>query len=119
MKAQVMQLLKTQLLVTAIYPALIALTAWGDILSALVGCLASLLPSTYFGIRMLKQADNNNAEQWLGFAYRADIGKWILAGIIFALAFTSGYRWDPIVLFAGYLLTQMSGMFLPIIQKGK
>ena len=119
MKAQVLQLFKIQLLVTFIYPALIVLFAWGDALSALVGCLASLLPSTYFGIRMLKQAENNNAEQWLGYAYRSDIGKWILAGIVFALAFTSGYRWDPIVLFAGYLLTQMSGMFLPIIQKGK
>ena len=119
MKVQVLQLLKTQLFVTVIYPALVALTAWGDTLSALVGCLASLLPSAYFGMRMLKQADNNNAEQWLGSAYRADIGKWILAGIIFALAFTSNYRWDPIVLFAGYLLTQMSGVVLPIIQKGK
>jgi len=91
----------------------------GGSFSAFTGCLASLLPSIYFSYRMLRQADNNNATEWLGYAYRSGIGKWLMAGIIFVLAFTSGYQWDPVILFVGYLLVQMSGLFVPFIHKGK
>ena len=37
---------------------------------------------------------------------------------VFALAFTSNYPWDPIVLFAGYILLQMSSWFVPLVLKG-
>jgi F0F1-type ATP synthase assembly protein I len=97
---------------------LVHLLQLGDLVSAISGCLASLLPSVYFSFRILRQAHNNGAATWLGHAYRANIGKWILAGIIFALLFSSSYQWDPLILFVGYLLVQLSGMFVPLIQKG-
>jgi len=115
---QIRLLLALQSGIMMIYLLLVFLLGWGDLFSALTGCLASLLPTAYFCIRMMRQVDNNNAEQWLGYAYRTDIGKWIMTGVIFALAFTSGYQWDPVILFVGYLLLQMSGMFIPLIQKG-
>jgi len=87
--------------------------------SALVGCLAALLPKTYFGIRTIMATaateDNNNATQWLGYAYRFEIGKWAMMAMIFGLAFTSGYPWDPVVLFAGFVLIQISGLFAPLL----
>ena len=86
--------------------------------SALVGCLAALIPKTYFGIRMLREAENNNAMQWLGYAYRSEIGMWVIMSAIFLLAFTSGYPWDPVVLFAGFVLIQVSGWCTPFITKG-
>jgi len=118
MKAQILHLLTIQLAVISVFLVLVYLIQLGDMVSALSGCLASLLPSIYFSIRMLRQANNNNAAAWLGYAYRADIGKWLLAGIIFALMFTSSYQWDPLILFVGYLLVQLSGMFVPFFEKG-
>ena len=119
MKAQVQWLLTVQSVMTMAYLGLVFLFRLGDWFSALIGCLASLLPSLYFSIRMLRQADNNEAAAWLGYAYRSEIVKWVMGGIIFALAFTSGYPWDPLILFIGYLLVQVSAMFVPLIQKGK
>ncbi len=87
-------------------------------ISAITGCFASLLPNIYFYIKMLRQAENNDAAEWLGYAYRSDIGKWLMAGMIFAVLFSSGYQWDPLILFVGYLLVQMSGIFVPLIHKG-
>ncbi|MDH5356370.1 MAG: ATP synthase subunit I [Gammaproteobacteria bacterium] len=88
------------------------------VLSALVGCMAALVPNTYFYIRMGKQAENNDAQQWLSYAYRSEFGKWLMTGMIFLLAFTSNHSWDPIVLFAGYVLIQISSGFVPFIFKG-
>jgi len=34
------------------------------------------------------------------------------------LAFTSGYPWDPVILFAGFVLIQLSGLFAPLVIKG-
>jgi ATP synthase protein I len=118
MKQQVQWLLKIQLLITVLYPVLTGFLGWGDIISALVGCLISLLPSAYFGQRLLRQANNYDPMLWLRSAYRFEIGKWVLAALLFALAFSSAYAWDPIVLFVGYLFTQMSGLVSPYFVKG-
>lgn len=119
MKTQIQLLLTVQLVLMLIYCLLIFLLKLGDVFSALTGCLASLIPSSYFSYKMLRQLDNNNAVEWLGYTYRSDIGKWLMTGIIFVLAFTSDYQWDPLILFVGYLLIQMSGVFVPFFYKGK
>jgi F0F1-type ATP synthase assembly protein I len=108
----------TQLIVMSIYLALVYLLSWGDWFSGVTGCLASLLPTIYYSIRMMRQVDSYSAEQWLAYAYRSNVVKWMMMAMIFALAFTSSYQWDPVILFSGYLLMQVSGMFLPLIQKG-
>ena len=117
MKSQIQLLLTTQLVVMLVFLALVYVFGLGDELSALTGCLASLFPSVYFSFRMLRQASNNNAVEWLGYAYRSDVGKWVMAAIIFALIFTSKYQWDVLILFVGYLLVQISGMFVPFLEK--
>ena len=100
------------------YLAVIISVDQEGLVSALTGCLASFLPSLYFSFRMLRHDEIDDAAKWLGHAYRSDIGKWILAGVIFAVAFTSGYPWDPVILFSGYLLVQMSALFAPTLFKG-
>ena len=117
MKSQVQLLLTTQLVVMLIFLALVFMLKLGDEFSALAGCLASLLPSVYFSIRMLRHAGKDSAAEWLSYAYRADIGKWVLACLLFALIFTSKYQWDVMILFVGYLLVQISGMFVPFLEK--
>jgi len=119
MKIQIQLLLTVQLIVVLVYCLLVLLFKPGSEFSAFTGCLASLIPSMYFSYKMLRQLDNYNAAKWLGYTYRADIGKWLMAGMIFALAFTSDYQWDPLILFVGYLLVQMSGVFVPFLYKGK
>ena len=118
MKNQIIRTLILQYILGGIY--LISLALWDKtvLFSALVGCMAALIPNTYFSIRMLQAAENNNAVQWLGYAYRSELVKWLMTGMIFLLAFTSNYPWDPIVLFAGFCLIQMSSWFVPLIVKG-
>jgi len=116
MKNQIIRTLVLQYILGAIY--LIGTGLWDTaaMFSALVGCLAALLPKTYFGIRtIMATEDNNNATQWLGYACRFDLGKWVMMAMIFWLAFTSGYPWDPVVLFAGFVLIQISGLFAPLV----
>ena len=118
MKNQIYTTLIIQYILGIIY--LFGVVIWDDsvMLSALTGCIAGLAPNTYYGIRMLKQVDNNSAVQWLGYAYRIEFVKWLMTGMIFLLAFTTNYPWDPIVLFAGFCLIQMSSWFIPLIVKG-
>lgn len=98
---------------------ILVMGVWGeqDLLSALVGCTACLVPNSYAYLRMATQSENNNAGQWLSHAYRSEIGKWILTGTIFMVAFMSEHPWDPVVLFSGYVLIQISSMFVPFVIK--
>ena len=119
MKNQIFRTLVFQFILGGLYLTAIGLWNPAEIPSALVGCVASLVPTAYFGIRVARAADKtNDAAQWLGYAYRAEIGKWVMTGTIFALAFTSDYPWDPVVLFAGFSLIQLSGWVTPLVMKG-
>lgn len=118
MNVQFWRALQIQIAVTALYVSASALWQESVMFSALVGCLAGLVPNGYFYYRMSRQAENNNAQQWLGYAYRSEFGKWLMTGMIFLLAFTSNNSWDPIVLFAGYALIQISSWFVPFVIKG-
>ena len=115
---QFWKVLKFQFILGGAY--LLGILVWDSsrVLSASVGCVAALLPNAYFYLRMSGQAANDNAQQWLGYAYRTEFVKWAMAGMIFLLAFTSQYSWDPLVLFAGYVLIQISGWFVPFLIKG-
>jgi F0F1-type ATP synthase assembly protein I len=118
MKNQILQTLILQYALGGIY--VFGVVIWNDsvMLSALTGCIACLLPNTYHSIRILRQTENNTAVQWLGFAYRSEFVKWLMTGMIFLLAFTSNYQWDPMILFAGYILLQLSSWFIPLVLKG-
>jgi ATP synthase protein I len=118
MKNQIIRLLVFQYLLGVSY--LIGTGLWDMALapSALLGCMAALLPKTYFSFRLLRATENNNAPQWLGYAYRSEIGKWVIMSMILLLAFTTDYPWDPVVLFAGFVLIQLSGWFTPFVTKG-
>ncbi|MCP4984004.1 MAG: hypothetical protein GY935_26315 [Gammaproteobacteria bacterium] len=118
MKNQIIRALIFQTVLGVIYLIVTGLWDMAFIPSALLGCTAVLLPNTYFGMRMLRETTNNNAPQWLGYAYRSAIGKWVIMGVIFFLAFTSEYPWDPVILFAGFVLIQVSGWFAPFVTKG-
>jgi len=118
MKNQVLKTLVFQFLAGGVYLAGVGLWNPVNLPSALVGCVASLVPNAYFGLRMLQAANNDNdAAAWLGCAFRAEIGKWVIMGSIVALAFASKYPWDPVVFFAGFVLLQISGWFVPLIRQ--
>jgi len=119
MKNQIIRTLILQYILGGIYLTGTGLWDTAAMLSAGVGCIAALLPNTYFGLRMLKATEEKeDAAQWLGYAYRSEIGKWVIMGAIFAAAFASGYPWDPVVLFAGFVLIQLSGRVVPLVIKG-
>lgn len=120
MKYQVIKLLVGQYALALIFLAVAAW--WGDtaVFSALTGCLAALLPNTFFSIRMLRAStrDYDNPSQFLGDAYRSEFQKWLMTGMILFLAFSSGYQWNPGFLFAGFGLLLMSGGFMSFVLKG-
>ena len=118
MKSQIIGILIFQYALGAVYLVVAGLWDIALIPSALLGCMAVLIPNTYFGIRMLRETENNNAPQWLGYAYRSTIGKWVIMSAILVLAFSTNYPWDPVVLFAGFVLIQVSGWFAPFVTKG-
>ena len=118
MKNQIKRTLILQYILGAIY--LLGVFLWNSLVwySALVGCLAALIPNTYFSIRMLQAAENDDAGQWLGLAYRSEVVKWLMMGMIFVLAFRSDYEWDPVFLFAGFVLVLISGWIAALLIKG-
>ena len=121
MRNQVVRTLVFQFVLGGVYLTGIGLWDPAGIPSALAGCVASLVPKAYFDMKMSRAADNDNhsdAAKWLGYALRAEIGKWVIMGTVFALAFTSDYSWDPVVLFAGFVLIQLSGWIVPLTSKG-
>ena len=118
MKNQIVKALIFQYILGGIY--LLGTGLWDSsvTLSALVGCVAGLAPATWFSIRMLRTMDNNDAQQFLGYALRSELGKWVLMAAIFAIAFTAEYDWDPRFLFAGFVLILLSGWIAPLVIKG-
>ena len=118
MKNQIIKVLILQYVLGGIYTVVTSLWDAAAMISALTGCMAALVPKTYFSMRMLRTTDDKNATQWLGFAYRSEIGKWVIMGAILMAAFSVNYHWDPVILFAGFVLIQLSGWLAPIIIKG-
>ncbi len=118
MKNQIIKMLVLQYVLGITYLAGTGLWDVTAAMSALVGCAAALFPKTYFDLRMMRDAGDKNAVQWLGYAYRSEIGKWVIMGAIFASAFSTDYPWDPVVLFAGFVLIQLSGWLAPFVIKG-
>jgi len=119
MKNQVIKVLVLQYVLGGIFLLCAGLWDVAALLSALTGCLASLVPQTYVSLRMLRTEDDKSATQWLGYALRTEIGKWVIMAAIFALAFKTDYPWEPVVLFAGFVLIQLSGWMAPFVIKGK
>jgi ATP synthase protein I len=115
MKNQIIRLLVIQYALGIGYLAVMGIRDEVAAMSALVGCVATLLPKTYFGLRMMRTSEDRNAAQWLGYAYRSEIGKWVIMSAIFMLAFTTDYPWDPVVMFAGFVLIQVSGWLAPFV----
>ncbi|MCP4188892.1 MAG: hypothetical protein GY763_14905 [Gammaproteobacteria bacterium] len=118
MRFQIWKTLAIQFSLGVFYASIMAFWKSDVVFSAVVGSLAALIPNSYFYWRISKQRENDNAQQWLGYAYRSELGKWLMTGMIFMLAFASDLPWDPIVLFAGYVLIQISSWFVPFIIKG-
>jgi ATP synthase protein I len=118
MKNQILKVLVLQYVLGFIYLAVTGIWDAAAMMSAMTGCVAALVPKTYLWMRMLRAEDNENAQQWLGYAYRSEIGKWVITGAIFMLAFTTDYPWDPVVLFAGFVLIETSGWIAAFVIKG-
>ena len=115
MKNQIIKVLILQYGLGVVYLATAGLWDTATIISAMTGCMAALAPKTYFSLRMLRNTEDKDATQWLGYAYRTEIGKWVIMGAIFMGAFTTGYPWDPVILFAGFVLIQLSGWLAPFV----
>jgi F0F1-type ATP synthase assembly protein I len=118
MKSQIIKVLILQYGLGVVYLAAAGLWDVATIISAMTGCMAALLPKTYFSLRMLRDTEDKNAQQWLSYAYRSEIGKWVIMGSIFMVAFNTDYHWDPVILFVGFVVIQISGWLTPFVIKG-
>jgi F0F1-type ATP synthase assembly protein I len=115
MKSQIIKVLILQYGLGGVYLAAAGLWDLASIISAMAGCMAGLAPKTYFSLRMLRTTEDKDAQQWLGYAYRSEIGKWMIMVSIFMIAFGTDYHWDYVILFAGFVIIQMSGWLAPFV----
>ncbi len=111
METRILRVPLLQLALLTVYVSGIWLLRRGDALSALTGCLIGLVPQIYFSFRMYRQRANNDAADWLGQAYRAELGKWLMTGLMFGIVFLSVQSWNAVVLLTGYLLMQVTVFF--------
>ena len=118
MKNKIFRVLVLQYALGFIYLTATGIWDAAAMMSAVTGCMAALVPKTYLCMRMLRTKEVESAAQWLGYAYRSQIGKWVIAGAIFMFAFTTDYPWDPVVLFAGFVLIETSGWLAAVVIKG-
>jgi ATP synthase protein I len=118
MKNQIFRVLVLQYILGGVYLAVTGIWDKAAMTSALTGCMAALVPATYFSMRMSRTTEDKNAMQFLGYAYRSELGKWVIMGAIFVMAFSMDYPWDPVVLFVGFVLIQLSGWIAPFVIKG-
>ena len=115
MNSQIIMVLILQYGLGGIYLAAAGLWDLASIISAMTGCMAALAPKTYFSLRMLRTTEDKNAQQRLSYAYRSEIGKWMIMSSIFMIAFSTDYHWDYVILFAGFVIIQMSGWLAPFV----
>ena len=115
MNDQIIGVLVLQYVLGITYLAATGLWDATALFSALTGCVAALVPKTYFSLRMLRDTEDKNAQQWLSYAYRSEIGKWVIMGSIFMVAFNADYHWDPVILFVGFVVIQISGWLAPFV----
>jgi F0F1-type ATP synthase assembly protein I len=117
-KSQIYRALAIQYLVGCLF--LVGLGIWNTdtIFSGFVGCLAALLPVTYISSRMARKTDDYSAQQWLSYAYRAQLGKWFMTIMMFVLILSAEYSWSFAVLFAGFCLIQITSCVVPLMIKG-
>ncbi len=120
MKRQVTKLLLGQYLLATIFTAVAAWWGGTAAFSALTGCLAALIPNTFFCIKMLRASSREyeEASQFVRDAFRAEFQKWLMTGMILLLAFTSDYPWNPGFLFAGFGILLFTGVFVSFVLKG-
>ncbi len=118
MRNQVYKALATQYIVGCLF--LVVLSVWNSdsFFSGFVGCLAALLPASYVSSRMARKTDDYSAQQWLDYAYKTQLGKWIMTVMIFALILSAEYNWSFVVLFAGFCLIQITSCIVPLMIKG-
>lgn len=77
-------------------------------LSVLVGGLIYLLPNAYFTLYAFRFRGSQQAILILRSIYRGEVGKLILTGLGFALAFIFLKPIDPVALFIAYGLMTLS-----------
>jgi ATP synthase protein I len=118
MKSQIYKALAIQYIVGCVFLAALGVWNSGIVFSGLAGCLAALLPATYISSRMARKTDDYSAQQWLSYAYRAQLGKWFMTIMIFALVLNAEYSWHYAVLFTGFCLIQITSCVVPLIIKG-
>lgn len=118
MKGQIYQALSIQYVVGCVFLGGLGICNSGIVFSGLVGCLAALLPATYISSRMARKTDDYSAQQWLSYAYKAQLGKWCMTIMIFMLVLSAEYTWHYAILFAGFCLIQVTSCIVPLMMKG-
>lgn len=108
-----------RLLVSCLFVVFIYLFYQMSVFSAFVGVLACLIPESYQGWKVFNAEKEFEPNTWLRLAYQSMIGKWLMTAMIFAISFSSDFKWDYKILFAGYLFVSIFGLLTPILIKGK
>lgn len=75
--------------------------------SALLGCLAAVIPNAFLALRLMVSQTKDGAKALLGAAWIGEIGKLALTVLIFTLVFTQVRPLNAAAVFAGFITTQL------------
>ena len=78
--------------------------------SVLIGSGVAVVPNAYFAWRAFRYNQTRSAEKVLGSFVQAELGKLALTALLFAAAFKLGQPMDVQGLFAGFVVTTLTGL---------
>ncbi len=92
--------------------AALAAVLWGSLgevagYSALLGCLASVLPNSFLALRIAVSRRDPGAKSLVRAAYIGEIGKLALTVLLFSIVFVTVRPLAAAPFFAGFVVTAM------------
>lgn len=113
--AVVKRLLLVQLLVAILFPLVLLPFGTNAALSAVAGCLASLIPNLYFAYRTFQYSGARSAQKIVRGFYAGEAMKLVLTALIFALCFKYLKTLNVAAMFGGFIMVQLAVWLTPLL----
>ena len=109
------RVLVAQLLMTLCLSLLLLSLSTTHALSALLGGLTCVVPSSYLVWKAFRYRGARSAQKIVQSFYQGEAGKFVLTCLAFVLIFTWVQSIEPVSLFTAFFLVQLMNWFTPLL----
>lgn len=113
-RSPILRIVVAQFITTLIVAALALIIGPVASTSALLAGGIAILPGLY--TLMMSRRPVSADDNGLGLVLKGEIGRLVLAGVLFALVFTQVSPLDAVVLFGTFALLQVAYIVIPLIE---